>query len=186
MQRSVRRKRQSPLSGPRPLPARPRRGRPRGEAPVAALSRRELVDLVLKLQATDAASRAPEPAAGGPPAAEPVDAPAARTPSLVIETSVRSGQTIEFPGDVTVIGSVGSGAEIVAGGSIHVYGTLRGRAIAGTSGDQTSRIFCRSFQAELLSIDGMFRLTENLDPRLRGRAVQARLDGGKMIVTPLD
>jgi Septum formation inhibitor MinC, C-terminal domain len=59
------------------------------------------------------------------------------TTSLIITSSIRSGQTIEFPdGDVTVIGSVGSGAEIVAGGSIHIYGVLRGRAIAGISGDR--------------------------------------------------
>ena len=140
------------------------------------LSRAELVALVLKLQARPAA--APEPAAEPPAAAEAAPAeeavaaaaPPARPAGLVIDSSVRSGQTINFPeGDVTVIGSVGSGAEIVAGGSIHVYGTLRGRAIAGTSGDQTARIFCQDLDAELLSIDGRYRVAENFERTLRGR-----------------
>jgi septum site-determining protein MinC len=157
------------------------------------LSRAELVALVLKLQARPAA--APEPAAEPPAAAEAAPdeeavaaaAPPARPAGLVIDSSVRSGQTINFPeGDVTVIGSVGSGAEIVAGGSIHVYGTLRGRAIAGTSGDQTARIFCQDLDAELLSIDGRYRVADNFDPKLRGRPIQARLDGLRMALVPLD
>jgi septum site-determining protein MinC len=157
------------------------------------LSRAELVALVLKLQARPAA--APEPAAEPPAAAEAAPdeeavaaaAPPARPAGLVIDASVRSGQTINFPeGDVTVIGSVGSGAEIVAGGSIHVYGTLRGRAIAGTSGDQTARIFCQDLDAELLSIDGRYRVAENFERTLRGRPVQARLDGLRMTLIPLD
>jgi hypothetical protein len=81
---------------------------------------------------------------------------------------------------------VSSGAEIIAGGSIHVYGTLRGRAIAGTSGDQTARIFCQDLDAELLSIDGRYRVADNFDPKLRGRPVQARLDGLRMALVPLD
>jgi septum site-determining protein MinC len=108
-----------------------------------------------------------------------------RPPCLFIDESVRSGQVIEFPdGDVTVIGSVGSGAEIIAGGSIHIYGTLRGRALAGTKGDATARIFCRRFQAELLAIDGRYRVADNAE--LRGRAVQARLEGMGMTLKPLD
>jgi len=76
-----------------------------------------------------------------------------RVPCLIIDNSVRSGQVIDYPdGDVTVVGSVSSGAEIVAGGSIHVYGTLRGRALAGTAGDPSARIFCRRFQPELVAI----------------------------------
>jgi septum site-determining protein MinC len=157
------------------------------------LSRAELVALVLKLQARPAA--APEPAADPAAAAEAAPAeeavtaaaPPSRPAGLVIDSSVRSGQTINFPeGDVTVIGSVGSGAEIVAGGSIHVYGTLRGRAIAGTSGDQTARIFCQDLDAELLSIDGRYRVAENFERTLRGRPVQARLDGLRMTLIPLD
>ena len=126
------------------------------------------------------------------PEARPNTAPAqsgrpAHIPCLVIDESVRSGQVIEFPqGDVTVVGSVGSGAEIVAGGSIHVYGSLRGRALAGTGGDPAARIFCRRFQAELLAINGSYRLADNFPAELRDRAVQARLDGMRMSLTPLD
>jgi septum site-determining protein MinC len=158
------------------------------------LSRAELVALVLKLQARHAAAADPRAAAEAAPAEEEVAAaaataaaPPARPAGLVIDSSVRSGQTINFPeGDVTVIGSVGSGAEIVAGGSIHVYGTLRGRAIAGTSGDQTARIFCQDLDAELLSIDGRYRVADNFERTLRGRPVQARLDGLRMTLIPLD
>ena len=71
----------------------------------------------------------------------------------MIEDPVRSGQSVVFmEGDVTVVGSVGSGAEIVAGGSIHVYGTLRGRALAGATGNARARIFCHRVEAELLAI----------------------------------
>ncbi len=78
-----------------------------------------------------------------------------KTNSLLLDSPVRSGQSIIFPdGDVTVLGSVGSGAEIVAGGSIHVYGTLRGRAMAGVNGNPAARIYCQKIEAELLAIDG--------------------------------
>jgi septum site-determining protein MinC len=101
----------------------------------------------------------------------------ARTPeSLVVEIPVRSGQAIFHPdGDVTVLGSVGSGAEVMAGGSIHVYGALRGRAMAGTSGNRKARIYCQRLHAELLAIDGYYRTAENLDAKLIGRPVQAWL-----------
>jgi septum site-determining protein MinC len=113
---------------------------------------------------------------------QPVVIPAVQAskavPSLVISEPVRSGQSIFFPeGDVTVVGSVASGAEVVAGGSIHVYGTLRGRAMAGTTGVPAARIFCRRLEAELIAIDGFYRTAEDLDPKLHGQAVQVWLDG---------
>jgi septum site-determining protein MinC len=107
--------------------------------------------------------------------------------SLVIEQSVRSGQSIVFrDGDVTVIGSVGSGAEIIAGGSIHVYGALRGRAFAGTAGDAGARIFCNNLDAELLAINGLYRVADSLDSSLRGRPVQAWLEGKAIAMAPLE
>jgi septum site-determining protein MinC len=106
--------------------------------------------------------------------------------SLLVEEPVRSGQSVVFErGDVIVLGSVGSGAEIIAGGSIHVYGTLRGRAIAGLTGQAQSRIFCRRLEAELIAIDGVYRTAEDMEG-LRGRAVQAWLDGDQLSVAPLD
>jgi septum site-determining protein MinC len=107
--------------------------------------------------------------------------------SLLIENPVRSGQSIVFAeGDVTVLGSVSSGAEIVAGGSIHIYGTLRGRAMAGVSGNSAARIFCQKIEAELLAIDGYYQTVEDIDDSLRNRPAQAWLDGDIMRITPLN
>jgi septum site-determining protein MinC len=106
--------------------------------------------------------------------------------SLLLDSPVRSGQSVVFPdGDVTVLGSVGSGAEIVAGGSIHVYGTLRGRAMAGVNGNPAARIYCQRIEAELLAIDGFYQTAEELDPDLRNRPAQAWLEGNVMRITPL-
>ncbi|MGV1915989.1 septum site-determining protein MinC [uncultured Agrobacterium sp.] len=97
--------------------------------------------------------------------------------SLMISEPVRSGQSIIFPeGDVTIVGSVASGAEVIAGGSIHIYGALRGRAMAGSLGNATARIFCKKLEAELLAIDGVYKVAEDIDPKLRGQAVQLWLE----------
>ena len=98
--------------------------------------------------------------------------------SLVIDEPVRSGQSIIFPeGDITIVGSVASGAEVIAGGSIHIYGTLRGRAMAGSIGNTNARIFCRRLEAELIAIDGIYKMAEDMDSSLRGHAVQLSLEG---------
>ena len=107
--------------------------------------------------------------------------------TLLIDRPVRSGQSVFFPaGDVTVIGSVASGAEIVAGGSIHVYGTLRGRAMAGSAGNSQARIFCRKIEAELLAIDGLYKTADDMEEGLRGRAIQAWLEGDALMMAALD
>jgi len=122
----------------------------------------------------------PEAAAEPPPA--PIE-PA----GLIVEEPVRSGQSIIYPkGDVTVIGSVASGAEVFAGGSVHVYGTLRGRVVAGFNGNSKARVFCRRLEAELVAIDGVYRTADDMDATLRGRAVQAWLEGGSIVMTALD
>ncbi len=107
--------------------------------------------------------------------------------SLLLDSPVRSGQSIFFPsGDVTVLGSVASGAEIVAGGSIHVYGTLRGRAMAGASGgNRQARIFCSRIEAELLAIDGFYRTIDDLEESLCARPVQAWLEGETLMISAL-
>ena len=98
--------------------------------------------------------------------------------SLVINEPVRSGQSVIFAeGDVTVIGSVASGAEVIAGGSVHVYGAIRGRVMAGSLGNSTARIFCRKLEAELVAIDGIYKMAEDMDASLRGQPVQLWLDG---------
>jgi septum site-determining protein MinC len=107
--------------------------------------------------------------------------------SLLLDSPVRSGQSIVFAeGDVTVLGSVGSGAEIVAGGSIHVYGALRGRAMAGVNGNSAARIYCQRIEAELLAIDGYYRTAEDISATLRNRPAQAWLDGDVMRLSPLN
>jgi septum site-determining protein MinC len=110
-----------------------------------------------------------------------------RPTSLLLDSPVRSGQSVVFmDGDVTVLGSVGSGAEIVAGGSIHVYGTLRGRAMAGVNGNPGARIYCQRIEAELLAIDGFYRTAEDINETVRHRPAQAWLDGDMMRITPLN
>ena len=122
-----------------------------------------------------------EPAQKPEPEAKP------KPTSLLLDSPVRSGQSIVFmEGDVTVLGSVGSGAEIVAGGSIHIYGTLRGRAMAGVNGNSNARIYCQKIEAELLAIDGYYQTAEEIDEALRNRPAQAWLQGDTMKITPLN
>jgi septum site-determining protein MinC len=107
--------------------------------------------------------------------------------TLIIETPIRSGQSVFHPhGDVIVLGSVGSGSEIIAGGSIHIYGTLRGRAFAGVMGNPNARIFCQKNEAELLAVDGWYRTADDMEASTRGRAVQAFLDNEVIWVSALN
>nr|WP_281414432.1 septum site-determining protein MinC [Rhizobium sp. ARZ01] len=118
----------------------------------------------------------------------PQETQIARTPaSMIIREPVRSGQSVIFPeGDVTVIGSVASGAEIIAGGSVHIYGTLRGRALAGSVGNAGARIFCRRLEAELLAIDGVYKTADDMAPDLRGQAVQFWLEDDSIMAERLN
>lgn len=107
--------------------------------------------------------------------------------SLLIEGPIRSGQSIVFPsGDVTVLGSLSPGAEIVAGGSIHIYGALRGRAMAGSAGNSRARIFCTRNEAELISVDGYYRAAEQIDASLCGRPTHCWLQDGVLSIAVLD
>jgi len=135
----------------------------------------------------------PEPARNEPtkPAAEPERAPAVTVESgpttLVVDHPIRSGQSVVFErGDVTILGSVASGAEVMAGGSVHIYGALRGRAIAGLAGNAGARIFCRKLEAELIAIDGVYQTADDMPANMIGKAAQAWLDGEQMRITVLD
>ncbi len=98
--------------------------------------------------------------------------------SLLIDRPVRSGQSVIFEeGDVTIIGPVASGAEVIAGGSIHIYGALRGRAIAGLRAGANARIFCHKFSAELVAIDGVYDTPESWSATFNNRAAQVRTRG---------
>lgn len=133
---------------------------------------------------TTGAIEIPDDAAALP---EPDPEPRPEAASLLLESPVRSGQSVVFPnGDVTVIGPVASGAEIVAGGSVHVYGALRGRVVAGSTGNARARIFCRKFEAELLVINGLYKAADEIGSHLRGRPIQAWLEKDSMILTTLD
>ncbi|MBV8473972.1 MAG: septum site-determining protein MinC [Hyphomicrobiales bacterium] len=139
-----------------------------------AVSAEKLLDAETPDDEPPAASRAP-----------------ARTPapssSLVVESNVRSGQSIaHLEGDVTIIGRVASGAEIIAGGSVHVYGALQGRVIAGVSGAPNARIFCRAAKAELLCIGGSYVTAEEMDPKIEGRSITVHLDDDELKIRILD
>ena len=137
--------------------------------------------LATRLHGRDTAIETPEEDAAPP---EP-EAPAQT--SLLIDRPVRSGQSVVFAeGDVTVVGSVSSGAEVLAGGSIHVYGALRGRAIAGLRTGPGARIFCRKLEAELVGVDQLYRTAEHWGPLLHGRAVQVLCDRGSLRLSALD
>ena len=120
-------------------------------------------------------------------AAEPAVAKKQQAASLLIENPVRSGDSVFFiEGDVTVLGSVGSGAEIIAGGSIHIYGALRGQAMAGAAGNARARIFCHRFEAELLAIGPYYKTADDIEESLRHGPVQAWLDGDTLKISAMN
>jgi septum site-determining protein MinC len=129
----------------------------------------------------------PDPA-GAPAVQSPAPAPAPPpVNSLLIDAPVRSGQAIVHPdGDVTIVGSVSSGAEIIAAGSIHVYGTLRGRVLAGAYGNHRARIFCRRLDAELIAIDGHYIVADEVEPHLRKAPIQAWLEGDELKIITMN
>lgn len=124
---------------------------------------------------TQAPASAPEPAA-------PMDAISPVCNTLIIDTPVRAGQRIYARGaDLIITAVVNNGAEVIADGSIHVYAPLRGRALAGASGNANARIFALSMEPELLSIAGMYRTFEDgFPPNLAQQATQARLVGDRL------
>jgi septum site-determining protein MinC len=144
----------------------------------------EAADAVQAVEADNADGADGAPAETPPPA---IKVPHQGPNALVIDSPVRSGQSVVFPqGDVTIIGHVASGAEVIAGGSIHVYGALRGRAIAGSNGNPRARIFCRKLEAEFVAIDGLYRTADETESDVRGRAAQIWLDGDAIIIAALN
>lgn len=132
------------------------------------------------------ARAAPEPApakAAPAPAAKAADA----KPGLVQKTPVRSGQQLYAENrDLTVLSTVGAGAEVISDGSIHIYGALRGRALAGARGNADARIFCREFHAELVAIAGHYKVMEEVPKELRGKAVHIWLDQDQLKIVAQD
>lgn len=169
-----------------------------GTKEIEALSQQLGLPLLAKFRAQyePATTQATAPAA--PAAAEP--APAAKAapasaaakqatagPGLIQTTPVRSGQQVYAENrDLTVLSAVGAGAEAIADGSIHIYGALRGRALAGAQGNEEARIFCREFHAELVAVAGHYKVLEDIPAELRGKPVQVWLEKGQLKLAALD
>jgi septum site-determining protein MinC len=136
--------------------------------------------------ASSPSRRVAEPAAAAPPQPEPaVAAPPAAglARSRLVTQPVRSGAQIYARGsDLVVTSPVSAGAEIIADGHIHVYGALRGRAIAGAGGDVEARIFCDRLEAELVSVAGRYLVSENIAAEFRGQSVQISLEGDRLSI----
>ena len=108
-------------------------------------------------------------------------------PGLIHTAPVRSGQQVYAEQrDLTILNTVGAGAEVLADGSIHIYGALRGRALAGAQGNVQARIFCREFHAELVAIAGNYKVLEDIPNELRGQSVQIWLDNGQLKFAAFD
>ncbi len=158
-----------------------------GHALLDEAERESLRALGLQLTELDAAQLARAPA-GEPAQAAPAPLlPVAGPRCLVVDKPLRSGQQIYAKGsDLIVLGLVSHGAEVIADGHIHVYGALRGRAIAGAKGQLDARIFAQSLEAELLAVAGTFRTSEKpLPPDVFGKPAQVRLDGERLLFEPL-
>jgi len=167
-----------------------------GTSAIEALAREVGLPLLAKFRASYEYSDAPAPAPAAPaePAkkAAPESAPApvapkaAAEPGLMQATPVRSGQQLYAQNrDLTVCAMVGAGAEVIADGSIHIYGALRGRALAGAGGNANARIFCREFHAELVAVAGTYKVLEEVPANLVGKPVQIWLDDGKLRIEEL-
>ena len=171
-----------------------------GTREIEALSVEVGLPLLAKFRAAYeplAGSPAPEPApAPGPGKAEkkavaveaPAAAPAKPAPEIgMVQLSpVRSGQQLYAQNrDLTVCATVGAGAEVIADGSIHIYGALRGRALAGAGGNTSARIFCREFNAELVAVAGTYKVLEEIPKALLGKPVQIWLENEKLRIEEL-
>lgn len=105
---------------------------------------------------------------------------------LVLDRPVRSGQQVYCPyGDIVVLQHTSAGSELLAGGSVHVYGALRGRVLAGVQGDTQARIFCERLEAELIAIAGRYRLLDEIESNLKGQAVMIYLEQEKLKIVPI-
>ena len=166
-----------------------------GTRAMEALSERLELPLIAKFRtayeredgsAAAASAAVPSAATAPEPESEPAPATAA-LPGLHQAHAVRSGQQVYARGrDLVVAAAVANGAEVIADGSIHVYGALRGRALAGALGDESARIYCSEFRAELVSIAGRYRVFEQMPPEFDGQPVHCWLQGDTLLIAALD
>ncbi|HET6551961.1 MAG TPA: septum site-determining protein MinC [Dyella sp.] len=170
-----------------------------GTSEVEALSRRMGLPLIAKFRAAyepaDGGSIAPPAPSAPAPVAEPTrrSEPARSEPEVLpglgaqhVDGTVRSGQQVYARDrDLVVTGTVANGAEVIADGSIHIYGGLRGRAMAGAQGDEKARIYISDFRAELVAIAGHYRVFEQIPKDLEGQSVRCWLEGEKLMIAKL-
>ena len=173
-----------------------------GTSETDALARRLGLPLIAKFRAQYERGAEPAPAATSrtpdatPPASESrkpevegrEGEPTANSAVLAQQHSqpVRTGQQVYARGrDLVIVAAVANGAEVLADGNVHVYGPLRGRAFAGALGDESARIYCSEFRAELVSIAGHYRVFEEIPAQHEGKAVQIYLDGNKLKIALL-
>ena len=139
-------------------------------------------------EAAPAPAPAPVPAAAeaAPPPPAPPPAPGTARPTMIVDQPVRAGQRIWAQGgDLIVTSTVNAGGEVIADGNIHVYGALRGRAIAGGGDNVDARVFAQNFDPELISIAGFYAVRDGLAGAPIGKAVQVRLTGERMRFDPI-
>ena len=140
---------------------------------------------------TDEDITAPAPPAGdapqaAPPPPQPITKPAAARSTMVVDQPVRAGQRSWAEGaDLIITSTVNAGAEVIADGNIHVYGALRGRAIAGGASNMEARVFALNFDPELVSIAGFYAVREGFPAAQIGKAMQVRLVGERMRFDPI-
>lgn len=157
-----------------------------GTSEIEALSEQLDLPLLAKFRAQYERSEpasAPRPAPPPPVAAapEPAKPKAGAQPGMIQKNTVRSGQQLYAEQrDLTVLTSVGAGAEVISDGSIHIYGPLRGRALAGAQGNEDARIFCTAFHAELVAVAGHYKVLDDVPRALHGKAVQVWLEDGQL------
>lgn len=138
----------------------------------------------LQMPKNSKAPEAPKTTAAAP--ATPVAPSVIVAENRTIEQNIRSGQQIYVKGaDLIIKGTVGAGAEVIADGNIHIYGSLRGKAIAGASGDSTKKIYCYNMQAELISIAGNYWLSESLQGEYWGKSTSISLQDGQLVLAEL-
>lgn len=110
----------------------------------------------------------------------------AQAKTKIVTTPIRSGQQVYAPGgDLIIMAAVSPGAEVLADGNIHIYGALRGRALAGVKGELSARIFCQSQEAELIAIAGHFMVDDQLREAHWQQAVQIKIDDDRVKIWPL-
>lgn len=149
-----------------------------GTEAIATLAQQLDLPVLTQFRGQNKASKAAVAQPASAPSTPAADLQAFPTAAVMHHQPVRSGQRIYARNrDLIVTTVVGAGAEVMADGCVHVYGSLRGRAMAGARGEITARVFCQEFRAELVSIAGVFRVFETIPPELAGKPVQAWLDG---------